>query len=145
MNPSSVVVLLLAHLALTSYGTYSVRASRLNNKLFLFPPDLGEVFPFFHRPPGPYVPTVTLTSSTVVTTTDTTSVVCAKLVNVTGPCLRRRGAWVEEPIVLSFHGDFDDTFDILYSPVLGQVSSIHNTLIPHFVIIFCLSIELNQP
>ena len=135
---------LLAHLALTSYGTYSVRALVLITNFSHFHRTICEVFPFFHRPPGPYVPTVTLTSSTIVTTTDTTSVVCVKLINVTGPCLLRRETWVEEPIVLSFNEDFDDTFDILYSPVLGQVYSIHNSLIPHFVYNF-LFIDRVEP
>lgn len=90
----------------------STRASRQNNRIF-HPKSI-----FFNRSLIS-VPTVTLSSSTTVTQTDTTSTVCAKLVNVTGPCLRRRGAWVEEPIVLSFHGDFDDTFDLMYSSVLG--------------------------
>lgn len=92
----------------------STRASRQNNRIF-HPKSI-----FFNRSLIS-VPTVTLSSSTTVTQTDTTSTVCAKLVNVTGPCLRRRGAWVEEPIVLSFHGDFDDTFDLMYSSVLGYV------------------------
>lgn len=86
-------------------------STRLNNRLFHFPPSL-----FFRRT----VSTETLTSLTVVTETDTTSVVCAKLINVTGPCLRRRGAWVQEPIVLSFNDDMDDAVDLLYSPVLKQ-------------------------
>lgn len=90
----------------------STRSSRQNSKVFL-PPSL-----FFQRP-NIFIPTVTLSSSTSITQIDTTSIVCAHLVNVTGPCLRRRGAWVEEPIVLSFHGDFDDAFDLMYSPVLG--------------------------
>ncbi|XP_057372584.1 uncharacterized protein LOC130693450 [Daphnia carinata] len=90
----------------------STRASRQNNRIF-HPKSI-----FFNRSLIS-VPTVTLSSSTTVTQTDTISTVCAKLVNVTGPCLRRRGAWVEEPIVLSFHGEFDDKFDLMYSSVLG--------------------------
>lgn len=87
-------------------------ASRQNNKHFLLPSSI------YTKGPLKLFPTVKKSSSTVVTKIETTSVVCAKLVNVTGPCLRRRGAWVEEPIVLSFHGDFDDAFDLKYSPVL---------------------------
>ncbi|EFX80830.1 hypothetical protein DAPPUDRAFT_243151 [Daphnia pulex] len=87
-------------------------ASRQNNKHFLLPSSIST------KGPLKLFPTVTKSSSTVVTKIETTSVVCAKLVNVSGPCLRRRGAWVEEPIVLSFHGDFDDAFDLKYSPVL---------------------------
>lgn len=35
------------------------------------------------------------------------SVLCAKLVNVTGPCFQRRGIFVEEPVVLTFDDDID--------------------------------------
>nr|CAH0109268.1 unnamed protein product [Daphnia galeata] len=93
-------------------------ASRPNNRLFLLPPSL-----FSSVSPRPTVSTVTISSSITITKIETTSIVCAKLVNVTGPCLKQRGAWVEEPIVLSFHEDFDDTFDLKYSPVLKVETS----------------------
>lgn len=98
----------------TPDSSTSLASTRHNNRLFLLPPSI-----FFSGPASaPITPTVTKSSLTTVTKTETTSIVCAKLVNVTGPCLKRKGAWVEEPIVLSFHGDFDDTFDFMYSPVL---------------------------
>ena len=59
------------------------------------------------------------TSIISVTTQSTSTAVCVKLVNVTGACLRRRGAWVEEPIVLTFDDELEDQVDILYSPVIG--------------------------
>ena len=122
MKQPSILLLSLVFSALDWYiftETYasdfsSSLATRPNNRLFLLPPPAI----FSSDPSKPTIQTVTMSSSTTVTQIDTTSIVCAKLVNVTGPCLRRRGAWVEEPIVLSFHGDFDDTFDPTYSPVL---------------------------
>ena len=47
--------------------------------------------------------------------------VCVKLVNVTGACLRRRGVWIEEPIVLTFDDEIEDQVDMLYTPVLRYV------------------------
>ena len=62
---------------------------------------------------------LTSTSTIRVTSHSTSTSVCVKLVNVTGACLRRRGAWVEEPIVLTFDDELEDQVDILYTPVLG--------------------------
>ena len=61
--------------------------------------------------------TSSLTSSTVIFT-------CAKLVNVTGPCSRRRGMWAEEPIVVSFDDDVDRAVQILFTPVLRYCSKL---------------------
>lgn len=61
----------------------------------------------------------TSTSVETVTLTDTVRLMCAKLVNVTGACVRRRGVWLEEPIVLTFNDDMDDVVDVLYTPVVG--------------------------
>jgi hypothetical protein len=59
-----------------------------------------------------------------VTMHATSTGVCVKLVNVTGACLRRRGVWVEEPIVLTFDDEMEGEVDMLYTPVLGYVSSL---------------------
>ena len=61
--------------------------------------------------------TSSLTSSTVIFT-------CAKLVNVTGLCSRRRGIWAEEPIVVSFDDDVDRAVQILFTPVLRYCSKL---------------------
>ena len=87
-----------------------------NKKFFAFPIHLYPITLSRHTKP---IAVTTLTSLVTATQTDTTSVVCAKLINVTGPCVRRRGSWVEEPIVLTFHEELDAQMDILYSPVLG--------------------------
>ena len=42
---------------------------------------------------------------------------CAKLVNVTGACERRRGLWKEEPIVISFDEDADEAAKILFTSI----------------------------
>ncbi|KAI9553302.1 hypothetical protein GHT06_021200 [Daphnia sinensis] len=52
----------------------------------------------------------------LVTNTTTVNIACAKLVNVTGPCRRRRGLWAEEPIVLSFDEETEKLTDILFTP-----------------------------
>ena len=72
--------------------------------------------------------TRTETSSVVVTSTTTTIGLCAKLVNVTGACRRRRGAWLQSPIVMTFDDDLDDEMiDDAFSPTktfryfLGQI------------------------
>lgn len=64
---------------------------------------------------------VTITHLVSVTMHATSSLVCVKLVNVTGACLRRRGVWVEEPIVLTFDDEMEDQVDMLYTPVLRYV------------------------
>ena len=55
--------------------------------------------------------TTTSTSTSFVSSTTEVTGICAKLVNVTGACRRRRGQWVDEPIVMSF----DDNMDMLDS------------------------------
>ena len=58
---------------------------------------------------------MTETSYVTITQTATGRVTCAKLVNVTGPCRRRRGIWIEEPIVISFDDDVDAAAQFLFS------------------------------
>ena len=53
--------------------------------------------------------TVYITSAATVTQTIEMSELCAKLVNISGACRRRRGRWLEEPIVMSF----DDNMDVI--------------------------------
>lgn len=64
--------------------------------------------------------TVTVGSvSTVSTATTTVTQICAKLVNVTGPCRLKRGFWEEEPIILTFSDiDLDPYLQILSTPVI---------------------------
>ena len=50
----------------------------------------------------------TVTSTLVVTSTTSVTGFCAKPVNVTGSCRRRRGSWLEDPIVLTFDDVLDD-------------------------------------
>ena len=52
--------------------------------------------------------TRTETSTETSTITSSTVGLCAQLVNVTGACRRRRGVWVEDPIILSFDDDMDE-------------------------------------
>jgi hypothetical protein len=52
--------------------------------------------------------TRTQTSTETSTITLSTIGLCAQLVNVTGACRRRRGVWIEDPIILSFDDDMDD-------------------------------------
>ena len=52
--------------------------------------------------------TRTQTSTETSTITSSTIGLCAQLVNVTGACRRRRGVWVEDPIILSFDDDMDE-------------------------------------
>ena len=53
----------------------------------------------------------------MVTKSTTVIVACAKIVNVTGPCRRRRGYWKEDPIVLTFDEETEKLTDILFTPV----------------------------
>ena len=56
---------------------------------------------------------VTRTSTVNALVVSTTVGLCAKLVNVTGPCRLRRGLWVDDPVVLSFDDDVDLIDDAL--------------------------------
>jgi len=56
------------------------------------------------------------TSTKTVTVTSSTAVVCAKLVNVTGACRRRKNLWMDEPQVLTFDDELDDAVDVAFSP-----------------------------
>lgn len=57
--------------------------------------------------------TVTVTTAVTITSGTKTSVTCAKLVNVTGACSRRRrGMLKEEPVIISFNDDIDQAFQI---------------------------------
>lgn len=53
----------------------------------------------------------------MVTKSTTVIVACAKIVNVTGPCRRRRGYWKEDPIVLTFDEETEKLTEILFTPV----------------------------
>ena len=50
-----------------------------------------------------------------ITTTVSTATACAKLVNVTGACRRRKGHLIDEPIVLTFDEDMEE-IDDLFKP-----------------------------
>lgn len=56
--------------------------------------------------------------------------VCAKLVNVTGVCRRRRGFLIDEPVVLSFDDELDDSIDDAFRHALhpGQFMQTTRTL-----------------
>lgn len=54
--------------------------------------------------------------TTTLTVTSSTVGVCAKLVNVTGSCRRRKGLWMDEPQVLTFDEDIDDAVDAALLP-----------------------------
>jgi len=71
----------------------------------------------FMKKKRPFVSFSTVTQTSTVTALVTSSTVglCAKLVNVTGPCRLRRGMWVDDPIVLSFDDDMD-SIDEAFSP-----------------------------
>jgi len=60
-------------------------------------------------------------AAVTVTTTFTTNIQCAKFVNVTGACRRRRGFPDEEPIILSFDDSIDD--DNLFAPTPPKKSA----------------------
>lgn len=50
-------------------------------------------------------------------------IVCAKLVNVTGGCRRYRGFLIDDPIILTFDEELDDSIDF----------AIHQALRPQFM------------
>nr|CAH0101948.1 unnamed protein product [Daphnia galeata] len=62
----------------------------------------------------------TTTSTFTFTQTSTVSVtnnfVCAKLVNVTGVCRRRRGFLIDDPVILSFDEEIDESIDDVLHP-----------------------------
>ena len=64
-----------------------------------------------------FLTVTTTTETSILISTSTISAVglCAKLVNVTGPCRLRRGMWVEEPVVMTFDDGMDD-IDSAFSP-----------------------------
>ncbi|EFX82074.1 hypothetical protein DAPPUDRAFT_101459 [Daphnia pulex] len=57
--------------------------------------------------------TVTRTTTSTITNvvTSLSNVVCAKLVNVTGVCRRRRGLPIDEPVVLTFDEQLEEAVD----------------------------------
>ena len=67
---------------------------------------------------GRQVNIISIISTTTTTTTVSTSTICAKLVNVTGACVRVRNTWVNEPIVLSFDEDVDEIDKLFLPPSL---------------------------
>ena len=79
--------------------------------------------------PAPVTSTTTITSWKWVTLTTSTNTddVCAKLINVTQPCRRRRGKWVEEPVILTFDEDMDK-IDALLIPSETQRYSNYFTI-----------------
>ena len=94
----------------------TVRAREIRSSL----PDLDEIDAELKRSDSSSGPiefegrqiqllTVTITSASTVTQTIQLSEVCAKTVNVTGACRRRRARWLEEPIVMTF----DDNMDVV--------------------------------
>jgi len=60
--------------------------------------------------------TKTTTVTTTLNVTSSTVGLCAKLVNVTGACRRRKGLWIDEPQVLTFDEDIDDAVDSALLP-----------------------------
>ncbi|EFX76444.1 hypothetical protein DAPPUDRAFT_107009 [Daphnia pulex] len=62
--------------------------------------------------------TLTSTSTLKSTVTVTSKFVCAKLVNVTGLCRRRRGLLIDEPVILSFDDQLDEFIDDAFTRVL---------------------------
>ncbi|KAK4026694.1 Uncharacterized protein APZ42_017355 [Daphnia magna] len=86
----------------------------------------------FMKKKRPFVSFSTVTQTSTVTALITSSTVglCAKLVNVTGPCRLRRGLWEEDPIVLSFEDDMD-SIDEALSP--SKIFSIETTAMPQDV------------
>ncbi|KAK4012461.1 hypothetical protein OUZ56_024700 [Daphnia magna] len=74
-----------------------------------------------------------LVTRQLVTNTTTVNIACAKLVNVTGPCRRRRGLWLEEPIVLSFDEETEKLTEILFTPPYRmETTEIPNTSVIDF-------------
>ena len=63
-----------------------------------------------------YKKTKTSTSTVTATVTVPMTGLCAKLVNVTGPCRRRRGSWIEDPIIMTFDDADMDALDAAFSP-----------------------------
>jgi len=59
------------------------------------------------------VSTATVTTTSTFVTLTRRASYCAKLVNVTAACRRRRGMWIDEPEVMSFDGDSDAIDEIL--------------------------------
>ena len=59
--------------------------------------------------------TKTTTSTVTATVTVPTTGLCAKLVNVTGRCRRRKALWIEDPIVMTFDDDME-ALDAAFSP-----------------------------
>ena len=65
------------------------------------------------------VRTVTQTSTASVTQSTSKVLICAKLVNVSGPCRRRRFNWEEEPIILTFDDETHSVAERLRPSVSG--------------------------
>ena len=61
--------------------------------------------------------TMTVTETSTEVRMSTTRMLCAKMVNATGFCRRRRGKWLVEPLVLTFDEDMD-VVDRLLDPTL---------------------------
>ena len=61
--------------------------------------------------------TVTVKSLLTITESTRVSVTCAKMVNITGYCRRRRGMWQQEPIVIFFDEDADQAVQVM--PTFG--------------------------
>ena len=57
--------------------------------------------------------------TTTITLSSTVSIACAKIVNVTGSCRRRRGHWEEDPIVLTFDEETEKLTESLFTPAYG--------------------------
>ena len=74
--------------------------------------DLCAALKFFKYPLAVVSTSTVTTTSTFVTLTRRASY-CAKLVNVTAVCRRKRGMWIDEPEVMSFDGDSESIDEIL--------------------------------
>ncbi|XP_046657518.1 uncharacterized protein LOC124350735 [Daphnia pulicaria] len=68
--------------------------------------------------------------TTTITLSTTVSVACAKIVNVTGSCRRRRGHWEEDPIVLTFDDETEKLTESLFTPLY----SIETTELPQMTV-----------
>ena len=60
--------------------------------------------------------TTTVLTTELTTTTRTINTVCAKFVNVTGPCRKKRGRWLDEPEILVFDEQLHDQVEQLFDP-----------------------------
>ena len=93
-----------------------VVSSRLD--VIVHAPEANVQVEYRPRPQWTVAKLVTETQTQTVTqTVSSVSVdvsICAKIVNITGPCIRRRGRWIHEPSVLTFDDEMDDVDQLLH-------------------------------